>query len=146
MRGYHKCLILQIVLTPDCLCTTEKCGEPHRNSSLEITLTSSAWIKEAQCKVRHLWNLAAAHLQFSGVSKTGSVILLNFLVYIPPCLQEHWQTVCLSESIPKHPNSAQGAWILTLVLLFFELGRTLILRDPASEECPLLLQIPWING
>jgi hypothetical protein len=70
-----------------------------------------------QAWVWDLWNLAAAHLQFIGVPKTGLVILLNFLVYI----QEHWQTVCLSESIPKHPNSAQGARILTFVLLFFEL-------------------------
>ncbi len=39
------------MLTPYCLCTNENYGEPRRNSSLEITLTSSAWIKEAQCKL-----------------------------------------------------------------------------------------------
>lgn len=39
------------MLTSYCLCTNENCGEPHRNSSLEITLTSSAWIKETQCKL-----------------------------------------------------------------------------------------------
>jgi len=50
-RAYHECLILQIVFTPYCLCTTEKYGEPHRNSSLEITLTSSSWIKGAQCNL-----------------------------------------------------------------------------------------------
>jgi hypothetical protein len=44
-------LIFQIVLTHYWLCTTQKYGELHKDSSLEITLISSSSMKGAQCKL-----------------------------------------------------------------------------------------------
>jgi hypothetical protein len=86
----------------DTLLPVYKYGEPHRNSSSEITLTSSSWIKGAQCKLgcstygiwqQPLSNSAWCHNQ-----------VLNFLVYIVPCLQE---TPTNSLPIQKHSEASQ---------------------------------------
>jgi hypothetical protein len=135
-RAYHKCLILQIVLTPYCLCTTEKYGKPHRNSSSEITLTSSPWRKGAQCKLgcgtygiwqQHMSNSAWCHNQV-GLYSWISWYILRYVS------KKHRQTVCLSESILEHLNTAQGTQILILVLLFFELQSEMQVAQCETEN------------
>jgi hypothetical protein len=63
---------------------------------------------------------------------------LNFLVYIVPHLQEHQQTVCPSQSIRKHLNTAQGTQILILALLFFELQ-----SEPQVAQCETEKFVNW---
>jgi len=83
-----------------------KYGEPNRNSSSEITLTSSSWIKGAQCKLgcstygiwqQHMSNSAWCHNQVGLYSWISWDILFH-------ASKKHQQTVCLSQS---HSEASQ---------------------------------------